>query len=559
MKQKFIHLDKGIVLGSVFLILSSLLALLIPLALKGMIDQQDSTFNTGSLLVVVGLFIGQALLVSLGNYFFAVSGERQVASLRQKVSQHLMYAPKSFFDTRKSGELSSRIVNDTATIREFVVTSLPFFLASIITLIGTTAVLFYLDWKLSLVLLLALPLMALFIIPLSSMGEKYAKILQDETSQLTGELTEQFQEIELIKTQGAEEYTSQLLGRQIETMRKISIKSDLVAAFNSPFALLFIFGTVALIFTYGGQRVAAGSLTVGTLVSFLIYLFQLLNPVGGLSDFFTAKAKVAGATAELVQLLDIAPEQLDEGLLPGSGDLVFENVSFSYQADKPVLDGVDLVFPQRKKIALVGPSGAGKSTIFHLIERFYPLSSGQILLGGQDIATFSLGSWRQKLALVSQNAAVFSGSIRDNLCYALDREVSDEELHTALDKAALLKDIQQMPEGLETAVGERGKLLSGGQKQRLQIARAYLRQADFILFDEATANLDADAEYAVTQSLNAIAEDKTVIIIAHRLSTVVDADIIYVIDQHKVTGVGSHTELLTNHQTYARFVAEQML
>lgn len=559
MKKKFISLDTAILLGSLLLILSSGLSLLIPLALKGLIDQKGDAFNTGSLLQVVVLFIGQALFVSLGNYLFALSGERQVASLRQKVSQHLIYAPKTFFDARKSGELSSRIVNDTATIREFVVTSLPFFLASIITLIGTTAVLFYLDWKLSLVLLLALPLMAIFIIPLSSIGQKYAKILQDETSQLTGELTEQFQEIELIKTQGAEEYTSQLLGRQIETMRKISIKSDLVAAFNSPFALLFIFGTVALIFTYGGQRVAAGSLTVGTLVSFLIYLFQLLNPVGGLSDFFTAKAKVAGATAELAQLLEIKPEQLYEGSQPRNGDLIFENVSFSYQPEKTVLEGIDLVFPQQKKIALVGPSGSGKSTIFHLIERFYPVSSGRILFGEADISEFSLASWRQKLALVSQNAAVFSGSIRDNLCYGLNREVSDTELYTALDKAALLKDIEQMPHGLETAVGERGKLLSGGQKQRLQIARAYLRQADFILFDEATANLDADAEYAVTQSLNAVAEDKTVIIIAHRLSTVVDADIIYVIDQHRVTGVGNHAELLETHETYARFVSEQML
>lgn len=559
MKEKFIRVDSMMVLGSILLILSSLFALLIPLALKGLIDQNGSTFNTGSLLLVVCLFIGQAVLVSLGNYFFAVSGERQVASLRQKVSQHLIYAPKSFFDSRKSGELASRIVNDTATIREFVVSSLPFFLASIITLIGTTAVLFYLDWKLSLVLLLALPLMAIFIIPLSSIGQKYAKILQDETSQLTGELTEQFQEIELIKMQGAEGQASQLLGKQIETMRKISIKSDLVAAFNSPFALLFIFGTVAIIFTYGGQRVAAGTLTVGTLVSFLIYLFQLLNPVGGLSDFFTAKAKVAGATTELVQLLEVMPEKLDKGLQPGSGDLIFENVSFSYQPEKTVLEGIDLVFPQQKKIALVGPSGSGKSTIFHLIERFYPLSSGRILLDGQDITEFSLSSWRQKLALVSQNAAVFSGSIRDNLCYGLDREVSDNELYTALDKAALLKDIEQMPNGLKTPVGERGKLLSGGQKQRLQIARAYLRQADFILFDEATANLDADAEYAVTQSLNTVAEDKTVIIIAHRLSTVVDADIIYVIDQHSVTGAGSHAELLETHETYARFVAEQML
>lgn len=349
MKEKFIRVDSMMVLGSILLILSSLFALLIPLALKGLIDQNGSTFNTGSLLLVVCLFIGQAVLVSLGNYFFAVSGERQVASLWQKVSQHLIYAPKSFFDSRKSGELASRIVNDTATIREFVVSSLPFFLASIITLIGTTAVLFYLDWKLSLVLLLALPLMAIFIIPLSSIGQKYAKILQDETSQLTGELTEQFQEIELIKTQGAEGQASQLLGKQIETMRKISIKSDLVAAFNSPFALLFIFGTVAIIFTYGGQRVAAGTLTVGTLVSFLIYLFQLLNPVGGLSDFFTAKAKVAGATTELVQLLEVVPEKLDKGLQPGSGDLIFENVSFSYQPEKTVLEGLDLVFPQQKK------------------------------------------------------------------------------------------------------------------------------------------------------------------------------------------------------------------
>lgn len=559
MKKTFIRVDTLMILGGILLVLSSGLALLIPLALKGLIDHKGGSLSVGSLLMVIGLFIGQALLVSLGNYLFARSGEGQVASLRQTVSQHLITAPKPFFDNRKSGELASRIVNDTATIREFVVTNLPFFIASLVTLVGTAGVLFYLDWKLSLVLLLGLPLMSLFIIPLSAFGNKYAKILQDETSRLTGELTEQFQEIELVKSQGAEEQTKAFLGQQIEKMRKVAVTADLVAACNSPFGLLFIFGTVAIIFTYGGQRVAAGSLTVGTLVSFLIYLFQLLNPVGGLSGFFTARAKVAGATAALVQLLEVIPEPLDGGIEPGSGDLVFEQVSFSYQAETSVLDGVDLVFPQGKKIALVGPSGSGKSTIFHLIERFYPLSSGRILLGGQDIASFSLASWRQKLALVSQNAAVFSGSIRDNLCYGLNREVSDAELYEALDKAALLQDLEQLPDGLETAVGERGKLLSGGQKQRLQIARAYLRQADIILFDEATANLDADAEYAVTQSLNAVAAEKTAIVIAHRLSTVVDADIIYVIENHQVTGAGKHSQLLESHDTYARFVAEQML
>lgn len=363
----------------------------------------------------------------------------------------------------------------------------------------------------------------------------------------------------MIKTSQEEEKVQNQLLRNIKNTQHISVKGDLIASFESPFALLFIFATVALIFTYGGQRVATGSLTVGTLVSFLIYLFQLLNPVSSLSNFLTAYARMKGAVSSLEELLLVEQENLGDGGQASGDNLVFDNVSFSYDGHHPVLSDINLTIFKGQKVAFVGPSGSGKTTLARLVERFYEPNQGKILLDNQSISVFQLKDWRRRIAWVSQNDAVLSGTIRENLCFGIFSDVSDEQLFFALDQVLLGDDIRKMPHGLDTEVGENGRLLSGGQRQRLQIARAYLRNPDFLIFDEATANLDADSEYAVTQSLNGLLKKKTSIIIAHRLSTIVDADCIYFLENHQITGSGTHQELLATHKTYARFVQEQMI
>lgn len=559
MKLKLLRVDTKVIMGSFFLVLSSLLALLLPLILKGLIDG-SSIENIGSKVFQSFLiFIGQALFSSIGYYLFSQSGEKKIAKIRKKVIEGLIYAEKSFFDKSQSGELTSAIVNDTSVIREFLITTFPNIILSIVMVLGSIVVLFSLDWNLSLLLFITLPCMMFIILPLSNISEKYSRRLQEEIGFLTGQLTEKIQEHELIKTNQAEKSVQDVLDNCIERVQNNSLKSDRVTSFETPFALLFIFATIAVMLTYGGYRVSAGYISVGTLVSFLIYLFQLLNPISNIANFVTVYSRSKGSSVALENLLAVPRETFEGGESVSGQELNFNHVYFGYDENRPVLKDITFSIFKGQKIAFVGPSGSGKSTIVRLLERFYKPLSGDILMEQSSIYDFNLKEWRGKIAWVSQNNAVLSGSIRDNLCLGLNRLVADDELMKVLDLVSLGDEIRSMKEGLDTEVGERGRLLSGGQSQRLQIARAYLKDAEILIFDEATANLDADSEYAIISSLYSVLKEKTVVIIAHRLSTVKDVDCIFFLEEGKITGSGTHKELLENHERYARFVQEQMI
>lgn len=559
MKLKLLRVDTKVIMGSFFLVLSSLLALLLPLILKGLIDG-SSIENIGSKVFQSFLiFIGQALFSSIGYYLFSQSGEKKIAKIRKKVIEGLIYAEKSFFDKNQSGELTSAIVNDTSVIREFLITTFPNIILSLVMVLGSIIVLFSLDWNLSLLLFITLPCMMFIILPLSNISEKYSRRLQEEIGFLTGQLTEKIQEHELIKTNQAEKSVQDVLDNCIERVQNNSLKSDRVTSFETPFALLFIFATIAVMLTYGGYRVSAGYISVGTLVSFLIYLFQLLNPISNIANFVTVYSRSKGSSVALENLLAVPKEKFEGGKSVSGQGLNFNHVYFGYDENRPVLKDITFSIFKGQKIAFVGPSGSGKSTIVRLLERFYKPISGDILMGQSSIYDFNLKEWRGKIAWVSQNNAVLSGSIRDNLCLGLNRLVADDELMKVLDLVSLGDEIRSMKEGLDTEVGERGRLLSGGQSQRLQIARAYLKDAEILIFDEATANLDADSEYAIISSLYSVLKEKTVVIIAHRLSTVKDVDCIFFLEEGKITGSGTHKELLENHERYARFVQEQMI
>jgi len=546
-----------VILGQIIIIISSVTGIAIPLILKQIIDAKQLKFQLGGLLF--GLFIGQALFIALGTFLMAKAGELQVLQTRSKVTLHLLNAEKSFFDHQKGDDLSSHILSDTNSIRKFLTEDVTLFVGGIVTIVGSLLALILLDWKLSLVLIGTLPVMVMVIVPISNVSERYAKRLQDETAATTSDLAESFRRIELLKANTAEQTSGTHLLANFRKLYTVSVKTDLVQAVSSPLALLLLFGAVTIIFAYGGQRVANGTLSVGTLMSFLVYVFQLLNPLGGLSEFFASYAQMKGATSKLNELKQTKLENRDgEDLVP-SGDLEFKDVTFGYNQAKPILQDITLTVPLHKKVAIVGPSGGGKSTLIDLIERFYPVTDGEITYSGRNIRDFNLKRWRQNFALVSQNSNIVSGTIRDNLLFGLDPNTSEDQLKQALEQAGLLAEIEAFPEGLNTAVGENGNLLSGGQKQRIQIARAYLSQAKYIIFDEATANLDADAEHKVSMSLNQVLQNRTALIIAHRLSTIVDSDLIYFLENQHITGCGTHAELMRSHQSYRRFVSEQII
>lgn len=559
MKLKLLRVDTKVIMGSFLLVLSSLLALLLPLILKGLIDG-SSIENIGSKVFQSFLiFIGQALFSSIGYYLFSQSGEKKIAKIRKKVIEGLIYAEKSFFDKSQSGELTSAIVNDTSVIREFLITTFPNIILSLVMVLGSIVVLFSLDWNLSLLLFITLPCMMFIILPLSNISEKYSRRLQEEIGFLIGQLTEKIQEHELIKTNQAEKSVQDVLDNCIERVQNNSLKSDRVTSFETPFALLFIFATIAVMLAYGGYRVSAGYISVGTLVSFLIYLFQLLNPISNIANFVTVYSRSKGSSVALENLLAVPKEKFEGGKSVSGQGLNFNHVYFGYDENRPVLKDITCSIFKGQKIAFVGPSGSGKSTIVRLLEQFYKPLSGDILMEQSSIYDFNLKEWRSKIAWVSQNNAVLSGSIRDNLCLGLNRLVTDDELMKVLDLVSLGDEIRSMKEGLDTEVGERGRFLSGGQSQRLQIARTYLKDAEILIFDESTANLDAYSEYAIISILYSALKEKTVVIIAHRLSTVKDVDCIFFLEERKITGSGTHKELLENHERYARFVQEQMI
>lgn len=547
-----------LIVGAVSLVLSSLVGIMIPLQLKQMIDGSENMLRWGTLGVICALFLGQAVLMAFGQYCVAVYGEERVKEQRLALHHHLLATPLSFFHDQTSGELASRLVSDTLSIREFIGDSLPMLISGGVTIVGSFVALIYLDWKLTLTLFGALPILAVILAPISNFAEKFSKRMQESISQLTSYLTETFRNVAYIKATATEEEmarrTETVVGHAFQVAKKIS----LVDAIVYPVGLMFLFGAVAVVFGYGGARVAAGTLSIGTLMSFLIFLLQLLNPFGALSSIFANLGRMKGAQAKLKELQALPVEEDKGGKAVHAGDVVFQHVSFAYE-EKPILDDLSLELPRGKRLAIVGPSGAGKTTLINLLLRLYSLTEGEICLDGEPIEQFNLREWRQAIAYVSQSAYFLDGSIYDNLTFGLTHTPTDEEVTHAIQEAGLEQDLADFSAGLNTAVGEGGVLLSGGQKQRLQIARAYLQKADLFIFDEATANLDADAEFRFTQYLEHHLNEKTVLMIAHRLSTIVAADCIYFLDQGRVTGKGTHRELMASHPDYKRYVEEQML
>ncbi|STY44750.1 Multidrug resistance ABC transporter ATP-binding and permease protein [Listeria grayi] len=312
---------------------------------------------------------------------------------------------------------------------------------------------------------------------------------------------------------------------------------------------------------YGAVRVQAGTLTSGALVAFLLYLFNILAPAMSFATFFSQVQKAMGSTERIQEILDteLEPAKSGKNIDVVGNTIKAENLSFSYTPERPILKNVSFEAKPNTVIAFAGPSGGGKSTIFSLLERFYPPVDGTIKVGDQDIQDVDLTSWRSQIGYVSQDSAVFAGSIRDNLQYGLERILSDDELWEGLSLAYADQFVREFSDQLDTEIGERGVKLSGGQKQRLAIARAFLRDPKILMLDEATASLDSQSEEKVQRALEHLMVGRTTLVIAHRLSTIVDADQIYFIEKGTVTGKGTHAELLQSHELYADYVNEQMV
>jgi len=319
---------------------------------------------------------------------------------------------------------------------------------------------------------------------------------------------------------------------------------------------------IVIIIGYGGIRVADGTMTTGSLVAFLLYLFQIIYPITSFTMFFTHLQKAKGATERIIEILEIDVESGQGGkdMDISNQEIHVVDVSFSYNEDEPVLKNVSFDVQPGTMMAFAGPSGGGKTTMFGLLERFYEPTSGKILIGNTRIRELSMYSWRRQIGYVSQDSPMMVGTIRENLCYGLEDfgDINDERLWKVAKMAYADQFIKEFPKGLDTEVGERGVKLSGGQRQRIAIARAFLRDSKILMMDEATASLDSQSEGFVQQALARLMEGRTTFIIAHRLSTIVNADKIIFIEKGQVTGSGTHQELVQSHKLYREFAEQQL-
>ncbi|NGP59952.1 ABC transporter ATP-binding protein/permease [Paenibacillus thiaminolyticus] len=536
-------------------------SLVIPMFTKGMVDNfsmsQLDTMQIGALAIA---FIVQAVAAGLSIYLLNLVGQRVVAGLRDRLWQKMLVLPVSYYDRNKTGETVSRITNDTGIVKGFISEHLSSFFTGIISVIGSFIVLLYLDWQMTAIMLLVIPLAALVLFPLGKQMFNISKGLQDETASFTAILSQVLAEIRLVKASNAEAREYESGSKAINNLLRFGIKEGAVQAMISPIMSFVLMVLLVVIIGYGGMRVSSGALTAGELVAFILYLIQIVMPMSQLSMFFTQLQKAIGATDHMLAMLQAPEEDHVQGKEAGPANLPIhaEHVHFAYAEGEPILEDISFTISPGKVTAIVGPSGGGKTTLFSLFERFYSPTSGAIKLGDEEINEFSLPSWRALIGYVSQESPLIDGTIRDNICYGMNRDVTEEELKRAAAMAYADGFIEELADGYDTEVGERGMKLSGGQRQRIAIARALLRNPRILMLDEATSSLDSKSEIVVQKALNNLMKGRTTLVIAHRLSTVVDADQILFIEKGKLTGCGTHEQLLESHSMYREFAAQQL-
>ncbi|GAB6989231.1 ABC transporter ATP-binding protein [Paenibacillus pini] len=487
-------------------------------------------------------------------------GQDVVAKLRERLWKKLLELTIPYYDKHRTGDTISRMTNDTAILKGLVSEHVTGFINGVISMVGAIIILLLLDWKMTLIMLAAIPVTAAVIIPLGRTMLKLSRSLQDETAGFTTILNQVLSEIRLVKASNAESREFVTGQRSIQSLLRLGIREGKIQAFIGPIISFVMMGLMVLIIGYGGMRVSTGALSAGDLVAFILYLVQIILPMNQITMFFTQMQKAVGATERIVSILNDDQENVHEGktLTNAAQTIRLEHVYFAYTEGEEVLKDVSFTLESGKVTAVVGPSGGGKTTLFSIIERFYIPQSGKMMIGTDNVQDFSLQSWRSQIGYVPQESPIIAGTIRDNISYGMDREVSDTEIEHAAYMAYADIFINELPDGYATEVGERGMKLSGGQRQRISIARALLRNPGILMLDEATSSLDSQSEVFVQKALQNLMKGRTTLVIAHRLSTVVDADQILFIEKGKITGVGTHQELLRSHTLYQEFANQQL-
>lgn len=550
-----------LIAASCALIFTALVTLSMGQGVRILIDDGFIAGSTDELNKAALLIIGIAILMSIGTYtrFYLVSwlGERVSADIRQSVFDHLVSLHPSYFETNRSGEIMSRLTTDTTLLQTVIGSSASMALRSMLTFSGGLIMLLVTNLKLSLLVLACVPLVLVPILLYGRRVRSLSRESQDSIADVGSFAGEVIQQIKTVQSYTQEQNEKIAFAKHVETAfnvarRRISQRAMLIAVVIS-----LIFSAIAVMLWVGGNDVINGTMSGGELGAFVFYAIIVASAVATISEVIGDLQRAAGAAERLLELLDVK-SQIQAPLKPESTDhlkaqVCINNVTFNYPSrpNQSALENLTLEIKTGQSLALVGPSGGGKSTIFELLQRFYDPTIGNISLDGKDIKSFKPQQLRQQFAIVAQQPTMFSGDVWHNIRYG-NSDATDEQVILAA-KAAYAHDfIESLPEGYSSYLGEQGVRLSGGQRQRIAIARAILKNSKILLLDEATSALDAESEFHVQQAIENLMQQRTTVVIAHRLATIRNADRIAVLEEGKLVAIGNHQELLTSSPLYKR-------
>ncbi len=557
---------KSIVFAFFCLTLTSIISLILPLLVRNMVNaifvEKNSALLNSLTFDVMIIILFQAAFAVTQNYILGFVGHRVVTDFRCEIFSHLQTLSVRFFQSRRVGEMLSRMSNDVSVIQSALVSIPVAVLRQTITLIGGLAIILYLNWKLTGLILIAMGPLMFFARFFGRRLRHLTEAVQDKLAEALTVMEEAVSSIKIVKSYTCESYEKKRFEKEIENAFETFVAKVKISSFFGPFILLLTFLVSAILVWYGGHQVMQGSTTPGELAAFFLYAIIMAGPIGTFIRIYTQIQEALGAIKRVNEILETKPEiQNPENPISIShikGKITFDNVTFSYEKNKTVLKEVSFEVLPGKTIALVGPSGAGKSTLIHLLHRFFDPDQGSVMLDGHDIRQLDLQTFLRQIAYVPQETLLFGGTIRENILYG-KLNATEEELVTAARRAHAHDFIARFESHYDTQVGEKGIKLSGGERQRIAIARALLKNPKILILDEATSSLDNESETLIQEALELLMENRTTLIIAHRLTTIHNADQIIVLDQGRVVETGTHNLLMERENLYSKLYTMGML